>query len=323
MRSAVLNLLKEELGFPVIAWEPSPDLDDLNLESLNLRSIGARALLGAGETKPVTLEGRKKSEAGDPSEMDARQQLGVGGKSDPAQELMAEAMTAIAGHNEVEVNSLLVHGLGKPGVLKPIADEREGKWDGAAAERAKAELADALLRRAKDSEPLHGAESVGMEASGGEADLNGSFEAQLSDGNDLTSPAADRGNRYSPEGGWSQGTSDDASENDYFDDEAEGSSEPRLGESRAESVPESFKRMPPKLRERQLQRLKDAERWRQLEEELYYLGPYGQRLLYTRRRLKNQGRIVVPKDALLAWVEGKRKHGRQRRGKDAKQAPKP
>ncbi|GAQ77923.1 putative Small MutS-related domain [Klebsormidium nitens] len=324
VRTAVLNLLKEELGFPVIAWEPSPDLDDLNLESLNLRSIGARALLGPGEANRAALEGRKEVGGGASEEMETSQKLGAGGKSDPARELMAEAMTAIAGHNEVEVNSLLVHGLGKPGVMKPIADEREGSRDREAAERAKAELTDALLREVDDSGPLHESESAGTHTSGSEAagaDGDELAEAQLSGSDGSVLLAADGENRYSSESGWSPGPSDDASENEGSDDEEEKGSERRRGDySAADSLPESFKRMPPELRERQLQRLKDAERWRQLEEELYYLGPYGQRLLYTRRRLKNQGRIVVPKDALLAWVEGKRKHGRQRRGKDAKQA---
>lgn len=339
VRAAVLNLLKEELGFPVIAWEPSPDLDDLNLETLNLRSIGARALapekLGPGRANRAALDSQEEVGGGSPDQdesVEMRRKLGVGEKSDPARELMAEAITAIAGHNEVEVNSLLVHGLGKPGVMKPIPDGEEAGWDEEAAEQAKAELTDALLRRVEDSEPLNGADfGTGIsESEYWEADDDETGESQPwldvdvpaetlangenpLDGDEYTESS----NRYSSDSGWSPRV---RTPEDAFEDEF-----PDAGDLRslAETIPESFKRMPPELRERQLQRRRDEERWQQLEEELFYLGPYGQRLLYTRRRLKNQGRIVVPKDALLAWVEGKRKHGRQRRGKGVKREQRP
>jgi hypothetical protein len=378
VRSAVLNLLREELGFPVIAWEPSPELDDLNLTPLNLQSVGARALV----PEKLDAGGENSSDIGGREEIgvllaEGEGEVGIGGedgigsgssgdqvvlggdsvatsddvslggsdvisdddvesmrqvaarKRDPAQELMAEAITTIAGHNEVEVNSLLVHGLGKPGVMKPVDGWGYGDLgsvNGEAAQQAKEELTDALLRsvnRMENAEPSSPASMMEEGSSGKDgayvSGLEG-IEAALFGGVQPESSEfvlEGSENRYSPDGAWSSGLW--ASEEEFSEDEDEGSSNRPRGEWSSENLPEGFQHMPPELRERQLQRLKDAERWRQLEEELYYLGPYGQRLLYTRRKLKNQGRIVVPKDALLAWVQGKRKHGRQRRGRVTRQ----
>lgn len=380
VRSAVLNLLREELGFPVIAWEPSPELDDLNLGPLNLRSVGARALAPEKLDETSGRGGENGSEVGGREEIGVRLaggegEVGIGGvdeigsgssgdridlsgdsvatsddvslggsdddmesmrqmaarKRDPAQELMAEAIITIAGHNEIEVNSLLVHGLGKPGVMKPIDGWGYGELgsvNGEAAQQAKEELTDALLRsvnRIENAEPLNQA-LMTEERSSGKAgtdvsELKG-IEAALSGGVQAESGEfviEGSENRYSPDGAWSSGLWASEDEFSEDEDEDEGSSNRPRAEWSSENLPEGFQHMPPELRERQLQRLKDAERWRQLEEELYYLGPYGQRLLYTRRKLKNQGRIVVPKDALLAWVQGKRKHGRQRRGRVTRQ----